>query len=188
MSKCNVCWEPLNGALSVAPCGHCFCACPRALRDATPPRAAARSQRLAAAAPRAHRLCGATALLRAGVRADARARTCSRAGDQHAEAVLEQCEGCPQCGGPISNQTLKVVPVDPQEAIVKVRWELGRARSSARRPRAAHALRAADGALRPVPREHHQGGARGLLLVDRPDRQAPRETPVQRRRATAHLL
>ena len=35
--------------------------------------------------------------------------------------MLEQSEGCPKCGGPVSNQTLKVVPVEPQEAIVKAR-------------------------------------------------------------------
>jgi len=140
MSKCNVCWEPLNGTLSVAPCGHCFCTCPCSRRDATHQRAAARSQRLAAAAPRAHWLRVATALLSAGLRADARRHSCSRVGDQHAEAVLEQCEGCPQCGGPISNQTLKVVPVDPQEAIVKVRGQLRRASTSASRLCPAHAL------------------------------------------------
>lgn len=26
MSKCNVCWEPLQGSSNVAPCGHIYCA------------------------------------------------------------------------------------------------------------------------------------------------------------------
>ena len=44
-----------------------------------------------------------------------------RAGESHAEQLLEQAEGCPLCGGPVSNSTLKVVPMAPKEEAVQAR-------------------------------------------------------------------
>ena len=64
--------------------------------------------------------------------------------------MLEQGEGCPKCGGPVSNQTLKVVPVDPQEAIVKARPRRHCVLCSSRAQRActcAHARAAPQSAL-----------------------------------------
>lgn len=130
--------------------------------------------------------CCALVALGACATADAsyaltRAASCLPTGEAHAEQLLEQGEGCPHCGGPVSNQTLKVVPLEPQEAIVKARLRLMLRRIDARLPslraRGRNTHRAApscvaDCSLRPLPREHHQGGARRLQLVDRPDGRA----------------
>jgi|APGre2960657444_1045066.scaffolds.fasta_scaffold00487_5 hypothetical protein len=73
MSKCNYCWQDMQGDSSVAPCGHVFCA-------------------------------------------------------DHAEAMLEQGEGCLVCGSSVAHSTLKVVPLEPPPSLLEVR---GRRRRSA---------------------------------------------------------
>ena len=68
MSKCNYCWEDMQGDSSVAPCGHVFC------------------------------------------------------GD-HAEAMLEQGDGCLICGSSVAHNTLKVVPLEPPPSLLEVRTQ-----------------------------------------------------------------
>jgi hypothetical protein len=143
MSKCNVCWETLQGTANVAACGHCYCACWRRARAAARARACPRAllararcgcltsacRRLRAPLTSTPAGCEAGAAVRAGpVHACAASfdRLGSLAlvytpGETHAEDVLEKGDGCPLCGVSVSNNTLKVVPVEPQEAVVKAR-------------------------------------------------------------------
>jgi hypothetical protein len=46
MSKCNVCWETLQGTANVAACGHCYCACARTALVFAAPRARVRARTL----------------------------------------------------------------------------------------------------------------------------------------------
>jgi hypothetical protein len=115
----------------VAPCGHIYCARGAATR--------ARSRRGAAGTRRR------SAQLLLWQCADC--RLCATTGETHAEQVLEASEGCPLCGAPVGNSTLKVVPVDPSEAVVKARRAALRAARRAARapPRRAAPRRAAHG-------------------------------------------
>ena len=46
------------------------------------------------------------------------------AGEAHAEELLDSDAGCPLCHAPVTNATLKVVPLEPHADVVKARARL----------------------------------------------------------------